>query len=102
MKLKKGDQVTVLAGRDRRKKGKILKIFPKANQVIVEGINMVKKHQRPSRENPKGGMVERETKINFSNLKLICPKTGKTTKVGYSILADGSKARVSKVRQEII
>ncbi len=102
MKLKKGDQVTVLAGRDRGKKGKILKIFPKANQVIVEGINMVKKHQRPSRENPKGGMVERETKINFSNLKLICPKTGKTTKVGYSILADGSKARVSKVSQEII
>lgn len=102
MKLKKGDQVLVLTGRDSGKKGKILKIFPKSNQVIVEGIHLIKKHQRPSRENPKGGMVERETKIHFSNLKLICPKTGKATRVGYSLLADGTKARISKVSQEII
>ena len=102
MKLRRDDQVIVLAGRDKGKKGKILKIFPVINQSIVEGINMLQKHQKPSRENPKGGMVEREGKIHISNLKLICPKTGKPTKVGYSYLADGSKSRISKVSQEII
>jgi large subunit ribosomal protein L24 len=102
MKLKKNDQVLVMAGKDNGKKGKILKIFPKTGQAIVEGINMIKKHQRPSRENPKGGMVEREGKVNISNLKLICPKTGKPTRVGFSILADGTKSRISKVSQEIL
>ena len=102
MKLKRDDQVIVLAGRDKGKKGKVLKIFPVTNQAVVEGINMLQKHQKPSRENPKGGMVEREGKIHISNLKLICPKTGKPTKVGYSYLADGSKSRISKVSQEII
>ena len=102
MRLKKNDQVIVLTGRDRGKKGKILKLFPESNKAIVEGINLIQKHQRPSRQNPKGGLVERESNINISNLQLICPKTGKPTKVGYNFLADGSKARVSKVSQEIL
>jgi len=102
MKLRKGDQVLILCGRDRGKKGKILKIFPRTSQAVVEGIHMTKKHQRPSRENPKGGMVEREGKIHISNLKLICPKTGKPTRVGFSLLADGTKSRISKISQEII
>jgi large subunit ribosomal protein L24 len=102
MRLKKNDQVIVLTGRDRGKKGKILKLFPESNRAIVEGINLIQKHQRPSRQNPKGGLVEREAEINASNLQLICPKTGKPTKIGYNFLADGSKTRVSKVSQEIL
>jgi len=102
MRLKKNDEVIVLSGRDRGKKGKILKIYLESNMAIVEGINLVQKHQRPSRENPKGGLVDRESKINISNLQLVCPKTGKPTKVGFTFLADGSKARVSKVSQEIL
>ncbi len=102
MRLKKNDEVIVLTGRDRGKKGKVLKIFVDTNRAIVEGINMVQKHQRPSRENPKGGLVDREAKIHISNLQLICPKTGKPTKIGYTFLADGTKARLSKVSQEIL
>lgn len=102
MRLKKNDQVIVLTGRDRGKKGKILKIFVETNRAVVEGINLVQKHQRPSRENPKGGLVDREAKIHISNLQLVCPKTGKPTKIGYTFLADGSKSRVSKVSQEIL
>lgn len=102
MKLKKNDIVQVLAGRNRGKKGKILIVFPKTNQAIVEGINMIQKHQRPSRQNPKGGLVERETKIHVSNLKYIDAKTGKPTRLGYTFLADGSKVRMSKASQEIV
>jgi len=102
MRLKKDDQVLVLLGRSRGKRGKILKILPASNMAIVENINLVKKHQRPSRQNPKGGLVEREGKIHISNLKLICPKTGKPTRVGYTFLADGKKVRLSKVSQEIL
>jgi len=102
MRLKKNDEVIVLTGRDRGKKGKVLKIFVETNRAVVEGINLVQKHQRPSRENPKGGLVDREAKIHISNLQLVCPKTGKPTKVGYTFLADGTKARVSKVSQEIL
>ena len=102
MRIRKNDEVIVLTGRDRGKKGKVLKIFAESNKAVVEGINMVQKHQRPSRENPKGGLVDRESKINISNLQLVCPKTGKPTKVGYTFLADGTKARVSKISQEIL
>ena len=102
MRLKKNDQVVVLTGRDRGKRGKILKLILDTNMAVVEGINMVQKHQRPSRENPKGGLVDREAKIHISNLQLVCPKTSKPTRVGYTFLADGSKVRVSKVSQEIL
>ena len=102
MRLKKNDQVVVLCGRDRGKRGKILKLILEQDMAVVEGINMVQKHQRPSRENPKGGLVDREAKIHISNLQLVCPKTSKPTRVGYTFLADGSKVRVSKVSQEIL
>lgn len=102
MRLKKNDQIVVRKGRDRGKRGKILKLFPETGMAIVEGINMVKKHQRPSRTNPKGGLVDRESPIRVCNIQLVCPKTGKPTKVGFTYLADGTKVRVSKISQEII
>jgi large subunit ribosomal protein L24 len=102
MRLKKNDMVEVIKGRDRGKRGKILILFPAENVAIVEGINMIQKHQRPSRANPKGGLVEREGRIRVSNLMLVDPKSGKRTKVGYSFLADGSKVRMSKISQELL
>jgi len=95
MKLRKGDTVIVKKGRDRGKKGKILKIFPANNAAIVEGVNMVKKHLRRTRENPKGGIMVREGAVKIPNLMLICPQTSKPTRIGYMILVDGAKKRIS-------
>lgn len=82
LRIKKGDFVTVLAGDDKGKKGKILEVFPEKNRAIVEGVNMVTKHTKPNAKNPQGGRLEKEASINVSNLQLICPETGKPTRVG--------------------
>jgi len=102
MKLRKGDNVIVSKGKDRGKKGKILKLFPESNTAIVEGVNMTKKHMRPTRENPKGGILTKEGFVRVPNLMLVCPQTGKPTRVGFIILSDGSKKRISKKSKEII
>ncbi len=101
-KLKKNDNVLVIAGKDKGKKGKILKLFSKKEKAIVEGVNMVKKHMRPTRDNPKGGIVSIPAPINISNLMLVCQKCGKSTRIGVKILTDGSKQRICKKCQEII
>ncbi len=94
MKVKKGDIVKVISGNYRGKTGKVLKVLPKRNRAIVEGINFVKRHTRPSQNIPKGGIIEREATIHISNLMLVVSNT--PTRVGYTRLEDGKKVRFAK------
>ncbi|WP_217588964.1 50S ribosomal protein L24 [Lentibacillus saliphilus] len=95
MHVKKGDKVKVISGKDRGKQGTILQAFPKKDRVLVEGINMVKKHAKPSQENPQGGILNQEAPIHVSNVMPIDPKSGEPTRVGYEE-RDGKKVRISK------
>lgn len=100
-KIRKNDTVTVLAGKDKGKTGKVL-IAPSAdNRAIVEGVNFVKKHVRRTREDEKGGIVQKEASIHVSNLALFCKGCNRPTKVGVNILKDGTKARFCKKCKEI-
>ena len=100
-KIKKNDIVMVLAGRDKGKTGKTLKIFPKKSKVIVEGVNFVKKHLRRTREDQKGGIIQKESPIDFSNLAIFCKGCSKPTKVGYNLLKDGTNSRFCKKCNEV-
>jgi large subunit ribosomal protein L24 len=102
MRIRKNDMVRVISGNDKGKEGKILKVFPGSNRVIVEKVNMTKRHTRASKDVPQGGIIEKEGPINASNVMLICPNTGKPTRIGKDILSDGSRARVSKQSGEMI
>lgn len=95
-KIVKSDTVLVLSGNDRGKTGKVLKVFPDKNRAVVEGVNLIKKHSRPTRDLPQGGIIEKEGPINISNLKVICPKCNRPTRVGVRILEDKSKVRYCK------
>lgn len=101
MNIKKGDQVVVLTGRDKGKKGEVLKALPSESKLIVQGVNMAKRHQKPTQVSP-GGIVEKEAMIHVSNVALVDPKDGKATRVGFKLQEDGSKVRVSKRTGEII
>ena len=95
MFVKTGDKVRVIAGKDKGKEGTVKQLFVKNNRVIVEGINMIKKHQKPSNAYPQGGMIDMEAPIDASNVMLIDPSTNEPTRVGHSVI-DGKKVRVSK------
>ena len=101
LKLKKNDHVVVLSGKDKGKKGMVLKVIPKENRAVVQGVNVVRKHQRqtPSQE---AGIVPMEASIHVSNLALEDPKDGKPTRVGYKTLEDGKKVRFAKRSGEVI
>ncbi len=100
MKIKKGDQVIVTTGRDKGKQGEVLKAMPKENKVIVQGVNMVKRHTRPSQTSA-GGIISKEAAIDASNVALIDPETGKATRVAMKII-DGKKVRVAKKSGKVI
>ena len=100
MKLKKGDRVTVICGKDKGKEGKITKILD--DKVIVEGINMIKKHLKPKNNNGTGEIVDRESPIHVSNVMIIDPKTKKPTRVGHKIDTKGNKTRISRKSNENI
>lgn len=102
MKLKKDDTVQVIMGKDRGKKGRVLQVFPKAERLLVEGVNYRKVHRRPTRDNPKGGIVQMEGPLSSSNVMLVCPRCGKPTRIGASFLADGTKQRICKKCREIL
>ncbi|MCL6513536.1 MAG: 50S ribosomal protein L24 [Alicyclobacillus sp.] len=102
MRIKTGDQVVVIAGKDKSKKGRVLKVLPKENRVVVEGVNIVKRHTKPSPAHPEGGILEREAPIHASNVMLVDPKTGEPTRVGYKFLEDGTKVRYAKKSGEVI
>ena len=96
MKIKKGDQVEVLSGKDKGKRGEVVRAIPTAGKVVVRGVAMVKKAQRPTQANQQGGIIEREAAIDVSNVALIDPKTDMPTRVGYRFDENGTKVRYAK------
>jgi len=101
MKVKKGDDVIVLTGRDKGRKGEVLRAMPEEGRVLVQGVNMVKRHTRASARGP-GGIEEKEASIHVSNVALIDPQSGKSTRVGFKVLEDGRKVRVARRSGEVI
>ncbi|WP_243735323.1 50S ribosomal protein L24 [Paenibacillus turpanensis] len=100
--VKKDDNVVVITGKDKGKKGRIIAAYPRENRVLVEGVNMVKKHQKPNPANPQGGIIEKEAPIHVSNVAHIDPKSGKATRIGYKVLENGNKVRYAKKSGEVI
>ena len=92
--IRKNDNVLVITGKDRGKRGRVLRVLPDKNRLIVEGVNMIKRHTRPNPgKNIKGGIVEKEASINVSNVMVVCGSCGKHTRIGHTVLSDGSKVR---------
>lgn len=101
LKVKKGDTVVVLTGKSKGVKGEVLKVFPDENRILVQGVNIAKKHQKPSAAGA-GGIQNIETPIHVSNVALLDPKTDKATRVGYKIQKDGTKVRIARKSGEVI
>jgi large subunit ribosomal protein L24 len=101
MKVKKGDSVLITAGKDKGRTGKIMKAMPKSLKVLVEGINLKKKHVRPKKQGEKGQVVEIPAALDVSNVKIICPKCGKATRIGY-IMEKDTKNRICKKCKQVI
>ncbi|WP_026688614.1 50S ribosomal protein L24 [Alteribacter aurantiacus] len=101
MHVKKGDSVKVISGKDKGKEGKILEAYPSKDRVLVEGVNMVKKHAKPSQANPQGGILNQEAAIHVSNVMPIDPKSGEPTRVGYKV-ENGKKIRIAKKSGEAL
>ena len=101
MKIKKGDQVIIISGKDRGRKGKILMAFPKKGKIIVEGANLRKKHRRPRRAGEKGQIIQLPAPLAVSSVKLICPKCGKSARIGYKIEGERKYRICKKCEQEI-
>jgi large subunit ribosomal protein L24 len=102
MHIKKQDKVKILNGNDRGKEGIVLKVYPDSNRVIVEKINMIKRHTRQSQSAPQGGIIEREAPLSISNVMLICPKCNSAARTGTAVLDDGSRVRTCKKCGEML
>jgi large subunit ribosomal protein L24 len=100
-KIKKGDRVVVLSGRDKGRQGEVLRVFPKENRVVVSGLNLVKRHTRPSQADPQGGIKTQEAPLHISNVAFVDPKTGGPTRVGFRMEGD-KKVRFAKKSGEVI
>ena len=99
--IRKDDNVIVISGGDKGKKGKVLKVLPKEGRALVQGVNLVKRHQRQTQKE-QGGIVSKEAPIQLSNIAHVDPKSGKATRIGFKVLADGSKVRFAKKSGEVI
>jgi large subunit ribosomal protein L24 len=103
MKIRKNDQVLVIAGRDRGKRGRVLRVDPEKTRVVIEGVNLIKKHTKPNpQRNVKGGIVEREGAIHASNVMLVDPDSSQPTRVGFRMAEDGSKLRISRKSGSVV
>lgn len=100
-KIRKGDQVVVLNGREKGRKGEVLRVLRKDGRVVIQGVNVVKRHSRPQAGNP-GGVIEKEASLALSNVALVDPKTGEATRVGFRFLDDGRKVRFAKKSGEVV
>ena len=100
--VRKGDTVVVIAGKERGKKGKVLRVIPEKGRVVVERLNMIKKHQKPTQKIRQGGIIEREGSIHLSNVMLVDPNSDKPTRVGMKALSDGKKVRVARRSGEML
>ena len=101
--IRRNDTVVITTGKDSGKRGRVLKVLPAKNRLVVEGVNIIKRHTRPNpQRNIKGGIVEREASLHASNVQLVCPECSKTTRVGRKILADGRKVRVCRKCEGVV
>jgi large subunit ribosomal protein L24 len=101
--IRKNDTVLIVTGKDRGKRGRVLKVLPEKNRLVIEGMNLIKRHTRPNPgKNIKGGIVEREASLHASNAQLICPECGAQTRVGRKILGDGRKVRVCRKCEGVV
>jgi large subunit ribosomal protein L24 len=100
--VKKDDTVMVITGKDKGKKGRVIAAYPRENRVLVEGVNMMKKHSKPTQQNPQGGIITQEASIHVSNVMLLDPKSGNPTRIGYKTLDNGKKVRIAKKSGEAI
>ena len=102
MKIKKNDTVLIISGKDKGKKAKVLEAFPRQSKIMVEGVNIVKKHRRPKSEKEKGQVVELAKPIDTSNVKLVCPKCNQATRIGYRLTEKGKYRICKKCEQEVL
>lgn len=102
MKIRKGDTVKIISGDNKGKIGKVLKTFPESNRIIIEGVNLIKRHSRPSQKNRKGGIIEKEGSVSVTNTMYYDTRVNAPTRVGFRFLNDGSKVRINKKTGEII
>jgi len=102
MKIKKNDNVKIICGKDRGRKGKVIRVLPRENKVIVEGLNLKIKHMRPRKEGEKGQRIQFPAPLNISNAMFICPKCGKSTRIEYKVLDSKKKVRICKKCKEVI
>lgn len=100
--VRRGDTVVVISGKDRGKKGKVQRVLPVKRRVVVEGVNIVKRHQKPTRQVMQGGIIEKEAPIHISNVMLVCPRCSRPTRVGRKVLEDGRRLRVCKRCGEVV
>ncbi len=102
MKIKRDDTVLVITGKDKGKKGKVRFAFPEEDRIMVEGVNMIKRHQKAKKQVRQAGIIEREGAISVSDVMLVCAKCNKPTRVGYRVLQDGRKARICRACGEVV
>jgi large subunit ribosomal protein L24 len=102
LSIKKNDTVLVITGKEKGKKGRVLSVYPLKDSVLIEKINVIKKHMKPTRKYTQGGIIEKEAPLHLSNVILICPKCSKPTRINNSVLQDGRKLRVCKKCREVI
>lgn len=100
--IKKNDNVRVIAGKEKGKSGRVLSIYPVKESLLIEKVNMIKKHMKPTRKYAQGGIIEKEAPVHISNVMLICPKCNKPTRISNSVLQDGRKLRMCKKCREVI
>ncbi len=102
MGIKKEDIVLVIAGKEKGKKGRVLSVMPSEDRLIIEGVNIIKRHMKPSRKYAQGGIIEREAPLHISNVMLLCPKCNKATRIANVVLESGKKVRACKKCREVI
>lgn len=102
LSIKKNDTVLVVTGKEKGKKGRVISVDPTRNKILIERINIIKRHMKPSKKYAQGGIIEKEAPLNISNVMLVCSKCGKPTRIGNTILSDGKKVRTCKKCKEVI
>ena len=101
-RIKKNDTVKLLAGKDKGKSGKVIFVYPKIDRALVQGLNLVKKHARRTKEDQQGGIIQKESPVNLSNLMVVCQKCAKPAKVSFNTLSDGTKVRICRKCKELV
>ena len=102
LSIKKNDTVLVVTGKEKGKKGRVISVEPKKDKILIERINIIKRHMKPSKKYSQGGIIEKEAPLHISNVMLVCSKCDKPTRIGNTVLSDGKKARICKKCKEVI